>query len=146
MNMQELKKQDKKHAQRIADYLLTRIETDLPLKEKLESTSKTLRGCVSYCKEQARNQAEDNCAMITDDEVFEWCVHYFLEDSLDCEHKSTSKENDKKPKTEKVETLFGEEEVVIDKKKKSTTKAEKSKKTIEENFIEQLSLFDEMEI
>ena len=52
MNIQELKKQDKKHAQRIADYLLERIETDLPLREKLESTTKTLKGCVDYCKEQ----------------------------------------------------------------------------------------------
>ena len=81
--------------------------------------------------------------MITDEEVFEWCVHYFLEDSLDCEPKEAPKKEPKKkePKTEKVETLFGEEEIVIEEKKKSTPKVEKPKKTIEEDFNEQLSLF-----
>lgn len=141
MTIEQLKQQDKKHAQRIADYLLERIETDQPLKEKLESTNKTLKGCVAYCKKEARKQAEDGCAMVTDEEVFEWCVHYFLEDSLDCEPKAAPKKEEKKPKTEKVETLFGEEEIVIEEKKKAAPKVDKPKKTIEEDFCEQLSLF-----
>ena len=31
MTIEQLKQQDKKHAQKIADYLLERIETDQPL-------------------------------------------------------------------------------------------------------------------
>lgn len=136
MNIQELKKQDKKHAQRIADYLLDRIETDLPLREKLESTTKTLKGCVDYCKEQARKQAEDGCAMITDDEVFEWCVHYFLEDSIK-EGAKNSPVSTKKTKDKELVTKQNN----ASQSKKTVQK----KKDIKENLIEQLSLFDGME-
>lgn len=143
MTIEQLKQQDKRHAQKIAEYLLERIETDQPLKEKLETTNKTLKGCVAYCKQEARKQAEDNVAMITDEEVYEWVVHYFLEDSLDCEPKATPKKEIKKkePKVEKVETLFGEEEVVVE-EKKAAPKVEKPKKDVKESFCEQLALFD----
>ena len=82
MTIEQLRKQDKKHAQAIANYLIKRIETDQCLKEKIEATNKTLKGCIDYCKTEARKQAEDGCAMIPDDEVYEWAVHYFLEDSI----------------------------------------------------------------
>ena len=146
MTLEQLKKQDKKYAQAIADYLLARIETDPFLKEKLETTNKTLKGCVEYCKSEARKQAEDGVAIIPREEVFEWSVHYFLEDSLDHEPKepkTTPKKEKKeeKPKTKTVETLFGTEEIVIE-KKKSAPKVEKPKKDIKEDFNEQLSLFD----
>lgn len=143
MTIEQLKQQDKRHAQKIAEYLLERIETDQPLKEKLESTNKTLKGCVAYCKQEARKQAEDNVAMVTDEEVYEWVVHYFLEDSINCETKETPKKETKKkePKVEKVETLFGEEEIVVE-EKKAATKVEKPKKDVKESFCEQLALFD----
>lgn len=144
MTLEQLKKQDKKYAQAIADYLLERIETDPFLKEKLETTNKTLKGCVEYCKSEARKQAQDGVAIIPKEEVFEWCVHYFLEDSLDHEpkeQKTAPKKKEEKPKTKTVETLFGTEEIVIE-KKKSAPKVEKPKKDIKEDFNEQLSLFD----
>ena len=146
MNLEALKQLDKKYAQAIAAYLLERIETDQCLKEKLETTEKTLKGCVEYCKSEARKQAEDGCAIIPKEEVFEWCVHYFLEDSLDYEPKAVEPKEEKpkeekKPKVKKVETLFGEEEIVIE-KKKPTPKVEKPKKDVKEDFEEQLSLFD----
>ena len=136
MNIEQLKKQDKKHAQRIADYLLKRIETDLPLREKLESTAKTLKGCVDYCKEQARKHAEDGCAMITDEEVFEWCVHYFLEDSIKEGSKNSSASTNK---------VKDKESVTKPNKTPQSKNSTKNKKDIKENFMEQLSLFDGME-
>ena len=147
MNLESLKKLDKKYAQAIANYLLGRIETDELLKAKLEETTKTLKGCVGYVKSEAKKQAEDGVAMIEDSQVYEWCVHYFLEDSLDFEpkekpNKKNDNEEDKKEKleeAEKVETLFGEEEVAKEKKK---IKESKPKKNIKEDFAEQLSLFD----
>ena len=145
MNLESLKKLDKKYAQAIANYLLGRIETDECLKDKLEETSKTLKGCVSYVKSEAKKQAEDGVAMIEDSQVYEWCVHYFLEDSLDFETKEKeNKKNDNEEKledTEKVDTLFGEEEVAKE-KKKANVKAAKPKKDIKEDFAKQLSLFD----
>ena len=143
MNLESLRNLDKKYAQAIASYLLGRIETDECLKAKLEETTKTLKGCVDYVKSEAKKQAEDGVAMIEDSQVYEWCVHYFLEDNLDFEAKEKENKEDKKEKleeeTEKVETLFGEEEIVKEKKK---AKDSKPKKNIKEDFAKQLSLFD----
>ena len=152
MNLEDLRKLDKKYAQAIADYLLKRIESDECLKEKLETTTKTLKGCLAYVKSEAKKQAEDNVAVIMDSEVYEWAVHYFLEDSLNNEPKKETKVESKPKKeeapkveepvqTEKVETLFGEEEITKE-KKKSIPKAPKVKKDIKEDFQEQLTLFD----
>ena len=145
MNLESLKKLDKKYAQAIASYLLGRIETDECLRAKLEETNKTLKGCVDYVKSEAKKQAEDGVAMIEDNQVYDWCVHYFLEDNLDFEPKAKENKEDKKEKieeeTEKVDTLFGEEEVAKE-KKKVNVKAAKSKKDIKEDFAKQLSLFD----
>lgn len=144
MNLESLRNLDKKYAQAIANYLLARIETDECLKAKIEETNKTLKGCVSYVKSEAKKQAEDGIAMIEDSQVYDWCVHYFLEDNIDFEPKEKpnkkNDEEDKKKETEKVETLFGKEEVVKDKKPK--VKAAKPKKDIKEDFAKQLSLFD----
>jgi hypothetical protein len=151
--LETLRNLDKKYAQAIANYLLKRIETDECLKEKLESTDKTLKGCVQYCKAEAQKQAEDGVAIIEDSQVYEWCVHYFLEDSLNNEPKKADNktkakeekeqvsEEDEVEETEKVDTLFGEEEVVKE-KKKTTSKASKPKKDVKEDFKEQLTLFD----
>ena len=145
MNLELLKNLDKKYAQAIANYLLGRIETDECLRAKLEETNKTLKGCVDYVKSEAKKQAEDGVAMIEDNQVYDWCVHYFLEDNLDFEPKAKENKEDKKEKieeeTEKVDTLFGEEEVAKE-KKKVNVKAAKSKKDIKEDFAKQLSLFD----
>lgn len=125
MNLETLRNLDKKYAQAIANYLLNRIETDECLKAKLEETNKTLKGCVEYIKEEARKEAEDNVAIIEDSQVYEWAVHYFLEDSLDSEPKakSSKKKNDEQ-------------------EKQSTPKVSKPKKDIKEKLDEQLSVFD----
>lgn len=138
MNLEQLKQQDKKHAQVVADYLIKRCEEDKCLEEKILNTQKTLKGCVEYCKQEARKQAEDDCAMVADSEVFGWCVHYFLEDSLNCEIKP--KKEPKSKETEKVETLFGQEEKTEIKPKK--TNVSKIKKEVKSELVEQLSLFD----
>lgn len=131
MNLESLKNLDKKYAQAIANYLLERIETDECLKAKLEETNKTLKGCVDYVKSEAKKQAEDGVAMIEDNQVYDWCVHYFLEDNLDFEPKAKENKEDKKEKIE--------EEVAKEKKK---TKDSKPKKNVKEDFAKQLSLFD----
>ena len=98
-------------------------------------------------KKEAKKQAEDNVAIIEDQQVYEWAVHYFLEDSLDFEPKENpskkkNKHDDKEEEeTEKVETLFGEDEVVKE-KKKSIPKETKTKKDIKKKLFDQISLFD----
>lgn len=127
MTIEQLRNQDKKHAQVIANYLIKRIETDQCLKEKIETTTKTLKGCVKYCKNEARKQAEDGCAMIPDDEVFQWAVHYFIEDSI--KENETPSISNSKIKNEKNNT------------QKSTSDTKKDK-DVKKKLVEQLSLFD----
>ena len=138
MTLEQLKQQDKKYAQVIADYLIKRCEEDKFLEEKILTTEKTLKGCVEYCKQEAKKQAESGVAIVCDDEVFGWCVHYFLEDELNCETKPKPEPKKKEPK--KVVTLFGEEEVVENKPKKASNP--KPKKEVKEELSEQLTLFD----
>lgn len=138
MNLETLKKLDKKYAQAIADYLLKRIETDECLLNKLNETNKTLKGCINYIKVEAKKQADDNVAIMKDDDVYELAVHYFLEDSI------SNEENEDEESTEDVEleeTLFGVEEVKKQTKKKPTKEKNVLKREVKEDFIEQLSLF-----
>lgn len=139
MTIEQLKKQDKNYAKAIANYLIKRIETDQCLKEKIESTNKTLKGCVEYCKSEARKQAEDNCAMIPDDEVYEWVVHYFLEDSLN--------EEDYKVTSSTQITTKENLKAIEEYNKENSTKEKKNnkKKDAKKVLVEQLSLFDIME-
>lgn len=137
MNIEQLKAQDKKYAQVIADYLIKRCETDKTLEEKILATNKTLKGCVEYCKSEAKEQAEDGVAVIVDEEVFGWVVHYFLEDDLDFEKKEEPEKAPKK-KTKQVTTLFGEE---TEEESKPEEK-KKPKKEVKEKLAVQLSLFD----
>lgn len=68
---------------------------------------KTLSGFLSYASNEARNQAEKGakCAMVEDNVVFGWAVHYFEEDSIEgtlyhddgSEYKEPSKATKSKP-------------------------------------------------
>ena len=69
----------------IIGYLRERCKTDTYLAEACKKENKSLDGCIKYIVEQARKKAENNVAVIPDAEVFEWAVHYILEDSLNCE-------------------------------------------------------------
>lgn len=103
---------------------------------------KTLKGCIENIKAQAKKQAVNGCAMIDDEVVFGWAVHYFEEDSI---HEKLLKEdgteylpksNPKKPsKTDEEDDGedFGGEEVNTPANKKDEPK---------KNDNAQLSLFD----
>ena len=133
MNLSELKKQqDKKYITRIADYLLDRVNKDEVLKEKIENTSKTLEGCLSYVKEEARKQAQNGCAVIEDEEVYGWVVHYFLEDNL----KEKVVKKTTPPTTEKDIEKYNNQS------SPTTSKKSKNKKEAKEIIMEQLPLFD----
>ena len=150
MTLEQLKQQDKKYAQVIADYLIKRCEEDKFLENKILNTNKTLVGCIKYCKSEAQKEAVDGCAICLDEDVYNWCVHYFLEDSLDFEKKPKpeKKAKEKKPakvkkeETEKIDTLFGVEKVSKQKDTKPKISNVAKKKSVKEELGEQLSLFD----
>ena len=63
--------------------------------------------------------AENNVAVIPDAEVFEWAVHYILEDSLNCESEKTDKKAEERPAEKSVEGSEKEKSVSIKKLKKT---------------------------
>ena len=67
----------------------------------------------------ARKKAENNVAVIPDAEVFEWAVHYILEDSLNCESGKTGKKSEEKPAEKSVESPEKEKPVSVKKSKKT---------------------------
>lgn len=101
MTLEQLKQQDKKYAQVIANYLIKRCEEDKFLENKILNTNKTLVGCIKYCKSEAQKEAVDGCAICLDEDVYNWCVHYFLEDSLDFEEKPKPEKKVKEKKHQK---------------------------------------------
>lgn len=78
---------DRQYKRMIAQALQKRMDEDPLFKAKCDSSTKTLEGVLSYVKGEARKQSEGNCAVIADEEVYQWAVHYVIEDSLDCEPK-----------------------------------------------------------
>ena len=100
----------------IIGYLRERCETDTYLAEACKKENKTLDGCVKYIIEEARKKAENNVAVIPDAEVFDWAVHYILEDSLNCE----SGKNDVKEKPVAEPVATPAEKPVSEKKSKKT--------------------------
>lgn len=80
---------DKQYKRMIAQALQKRMDEDPLFKAKCEESEKTLDGVLSYVKGEAEKQREGRCAVIPDEEVYQWAVHYVIEDSLDCEPKTT---------------------------------------------------------
>lgn len=97
------------------------------LVEKINNGSKTLEQCFVYIKNQARNKAQNGCAMIEDKVVYGWAVHFFEEDEIDVKGETESEA------TGKTKPIPEPKEIV-----KKTEK--KQVKTVEKNE-EQLSLF-----
>ena len=100
---------------KIIDYLLSRKD----MNEKYLNEEKTLIQMIEFIKDKAKEKATNGVAMIEDDEVYSWAIHYFDESNKDLKISKTK------------------EDVEVKEEKKSTVK--KNKNWIAEG---QLSLFD----
>ena len=92
-----------------SDILAGKINNGVLIKKdgKILLNRKTLDGFMSFASEEARKQAEKGAryAMVEDDIVFGWAVHYFEEDSIEgtlynddgSEYKEPSKATKSKP-------------------------------------------------
>lgn len=79
------KKYDLAYKQAIVMYLRQRCAEDAALLEACKKENKSLDGIVRYIKQEAQKQSKNGMACIPDATVYEWAVHYILEDSIDCE-------------------------------------------------------------
>ena len=64
--------------------------------------NKNIKDCCSYITRQAKKQVINGCAMIEDDVVYGWAVHYYDEDDIKVEKTSNIRSEVKTsvPKTE----------------------------------------------
>ena len=83
---------------KIIEYLLTRTD----MNDKYLNEEKTLKQMVEFIKNNAEKQAQNGIAMIEDETVYSWAIHYFDETNKDLElsnenKQDTVKEEIKKP-------------------------------------------------
>lgn len=98
---------------KIIDYLLSRQDMD----EKYLSEEKTIKGMISFIKSEARKSATDGMAMIEDDVVYGWAIHYFDETNKDL-----NIAEEQLRFQEKVENIEEKEKVKVSKEKKKSEK------------------------
>lgn len=127
---EELVQAENEYIAVIGNYLIERAKTDQAVAGNLKKENKSLKRCFQFIIDEARKMQKGNCAMIKDDVVFGWAVHYYDEDDLSIDKVATPV---KAPKKEVEKALVNEnEEVKLEKKK-----AIKKKDILED----QLSLF-----
>lgn len=83
---------------KIIEYLLTRTD----MNDKYLNEEKSLKQMVEFIKNNAKKQAQNGIAMIEDETVYSWAIHYFDETNKNLEFakedkQDTSKEEVKKP-------------------------------------------------
>lgn len=83
---------------KIIEYLLTRTD----MNDKYLNEEKTLKQMVEFIKNNAKKHAQNGIAMIEDETVYSWAIHYFDENNKDLElskenKQDTVKEEIKKP-------------------------------------------------
>ena len=100
---------------KIINYLLSRKD----MNEKYLNEEKSLTQMIEFIKAKAKEKATNGVAMIEDDEVYSWAIHYFDESNKDLKISKTKSD------------------VEVKEEKKSTVK--KNKNWVPEG---QLSLFD----
>lgn len=103
---------------------------------------KTLKGCIENIRGQAKKEAVGGCAMIDDEVVFGWAVHYFEEDSI---HEKLFKEDGTEylPKANpKKQSKTDEEDDGEDFDGEEVNAPAKKKEEPKKNGNAQLNLFD----
>lgn len=103
---------------------------------------KTLQGCLENIRTKAQKQAVKGCAMIDDEVVFGWAVHYFEEDSIE---EKLFKEDGTEFKTKtspKKPSKTDEEDNSEDFNNKQQKRPEKKKDEAKKDSNAQLNLFD----
>lgn len=112
---------------KIKAYLDKRAQEDSLFAVTYAKENKNIQDCYSYITSQAKKQAINGCAMIEDDVVYGWAVHYYDEDDIKVDKTSNMRVsvNNSAPKTEV---------------KKEAPKAKIKPKKKED--VNQLSLFD----
>lgn len=110
----------------IKAYLDKRAEEDSLFATTYAKENKNIKDCCNYITSRAKEEASQGCAIIADDVVFGWAVHYYDEDDIKVEKASNTRSE--------VKTSVSKTEI-----KKKNLKG-KSKPKVKED-VNQLSFF-----
>lgn len=67
---------------RILEFLVANASESL--EARINAGTKTLAGCMAYCKARARKMAAgEGCVCVRESEVFGWAIHFFEEDGIE---------------------------------------------------------------
>ena len=66
----------------IKKYLDEKAANDPLFAQTYAKKNKSLKECCAYIMQEARKQAKSRCAAIWHEEVYNWAVHYYDEDSI----------------------------------------------------------------
>ena len=145
--VKEKLKTDNKTLKVIADHLIEHCVIEPEFKNKIMNDKKSLEECMQYIMSEAKKQSINGSAMIDNETVFGWAIHYFDEEELQFEKVQARVDKSTKSNIEDTEE---DEEDLEAKPKNSKSKEKKSKEkttkfkiqTEEETIeIEQISLF-----
>lgn len=75
----------------IKAYLDKRAKEDSLFAVTYAKEKKNIKDCCSYITSQAKKQASNGCAAVSDDVVFGWAVHYYDEDDIKIEKSSNTR-------------------------------------------------------
>lgn len=96
---EELANPENEYIKAIGDYLIERAKIDPSIARNLAKENKSLKRCYQFIIDEAKKISKNNCAMVKDDVVFGWAVHYYDEDNLKIDDvKKTQKQPVKQPK------------------------------------------------
>ena len=87
----------------IKAYLDRRAQEDSLFAVTYAKENKNIKDCCSYITSQAKKQASNGCAAISDDVVFGWAVHYYDEDDIKVEKNSNTRSEVKTSAPKKTE-------------------------------------------
>ncbi len=97
---------------RIKDELIKLSSSDEQLKKGLEDTTKNIDGCFKYITNKARTKVVNGCACISDDVVFGWAIHYYIESNEDlCNETKKESEELKEQKAKEMKEKQAEKNI-----------------------------------
>lgn len=115
----------------IKNYLDNRSKEDSLFAKAYAKAGKTIKECCNYIVSQAKKAQQNGCAVIVDDVVFGWAVHYYDEDDIEVDNTAR----------EKVEVRASEPPAPVVKQQPVIKPVKKKRQ--EDNSL-QLSLFGEL--
>ena len=67
----------------IMQHLQNMAVADSNFKKHFEDENKNIDDCMSYITVQAKKEAQNNVAVISDEDVFKWAAHYYQEKDIE---------------------------------------------------------------